>query len=249
MYKLKFLRPFERKPNVLAFDVELSTCKYRLSLAGMKHMADVIRTEAATRQVSKCLDVGCAEGRLIRWCELPTVEFTGVDVSRRKLEQAKEKGYRHTQVCNIALEPLPFEEATFDVVVCSHVLEHLEHPERVVAEAQRVLRPGGIFIVGVPMHTGWARLARIHVLPIFMPSKRRAKLLAEYGHVQFFTLGRLKTLLESFAIEEVRGLYLLSAGRYLPFENWHWYYRVNTWWGRQFPSLTNQVNVIARKSD
>ena len=248
MYKLKVFRWLERKRNVLAFDVELSTCKYRVGLAKYVSMADFIRREVAHKGPLKCLDIGSAEGRLLRYCQSQEVDFTGVDVLSRHLEEAQKAGYAHVHLCNVATESLPFENEMFDVVVCSHVLEHLENPERTVAEARRVLRPGGILIVGVPIHPWWARLVRIYVLPIFMPSKRRAKLVSEFGHVQFFTLPTLVALCsEGFDVEDVRGFYFLSAGRYLPFENWHWYYRLNTWWGRMFPNLTNEVNVVARK--
>jgi len=47
-------------------------------------------------------------------------------------------------------EELPFEDESFDTVVCTDVLEHLEHPERVVAEMRRVLKEDGELIVMVP---------------------------------------------------------------------------------------------------
>jgi SAM-dependent methyltransferase len=45
---------------------------------------------------------------------------------------------------------LPVEDAAFDTVLCSYVLEHLEEPGRALAEAWRVLAPGGAAIYTVP---------------------------------------------------------------------------------------------------
>jgi SAM-dependent methyltransferase len=47
-------------------------------------------------------------------------------------------------------EPLPFADASFDVVVAGEMLEHVRAPEEVVAEVRRVLRPGGTFAGSVP---------------------------------------------------------------------------------------------------
>jgi SAM-dependent methyltransferase len=47
-------------------------------------------------------------------------------------------------------EDLPFGEDTFDAVHAAHVVEHLEHPDRMVAECARVLEPGGRLLVVTP---------------------------------------------------------------------------------------------------
>ena len=47
-------------------------------------------------------------------------------------------------------QELPFGGKTFDLVICSSVLEHLLSPERVIAEVHRVLRPGGKLFVEIP---------------------------------------------------------------------------------------------------
>lgn len=48
--------------------------------------------------------------------------------------------------------PLPFADASFERVYCSHVLEHFSYPDlrRLLREVRRVLRPGGEFLVTVP---------------------------------------------------------------------------------------------------
>lgn len=49
-----------------------------------------------------------------------------------------------------SLDALPFANAAFDTILCNAVLEHVEHPEAVIAELARVLRPGGHVILAVP---------------------------------------------------------------------------------------------------
>ncbi len=47
-------------------------------------------------------------------------------------------------------EPLPYEDATFDTIVLTDVLEHMPYPDRLFAELVRLLRPAGALVVGVP---------------------------------------------------------------------------------------------------
>lgn len=51
----------------------------------------------------------------------------------------------------IDLTDLPFEDASFDVVFASHVLEHIKEDQKAVSEVRRVLRPGGFAILPVPL--------------------------------------------------------------------------------------------------
>lgn len=46
----------------------------------------------------------------------------------------------------VDLQKLPYDEASFDVVISDQVIEHLPEPPRAIAESRRVLRPGGIAI-------------------------------------------------------------------------------------------------------
>ncbi len=93
------------------------------------------------------LDIGCGAGLLTN--DLATQGFKnlfGVDLSKGALERAglsdqtKNVTYLHS-----AAEALPFEQNTFDAVAAMDLLEHVENPELVVAEASRVLKPGGKF--------------------------------------------------------------------------------------------------------
>ncbi|HEX8575227.1 MAG TPA: methyltransferase domain-containing protein [Flavobacterium sp.] len=54
---------------------------------------------------------------------------------------------------------MPFEAASFDVVISTEVLEHVPDPEKYLAEVRRVLKPGGIFFFTVPF------LMSLHEVP------------------------------------------------------------------------------------
>lgn len=108
----------------------------------------------------RVLDVGCGEGRhtLSAWLEYP-VHAVGLDLSagdlataagrRDEFADSAPEQARASFLRGSALE-LPFADATFDVVVCSEVLEHIHDHRGVLTEIARVLKPGGRFVASVP---------------------------------------------------------------------------------------------------
>jgi SAM-dependent methyltransferase len=73
-------------------------------------------------------------------------------------------------------EDLPFADATFDIVYSVAVLEHVNDIEKCLTEAQRVLRPGGMFIMHVPNYDSFYEdHYDIRWLPYLLRSKRVAK--------------------------------------------------------------------------
>ena len=67
------------------------------------------------------------------------------------IEYSPESGYRgnRADVAGDASE-MPFADESFDTILCTEVMEHVMHPEKVVAEFARILKPGGRAIVTVP---------------------------------------------------------------------------------------------------
>ena len=96
----------------------------------------------------KVLEVGVGAGNIleqVRGCDL-----YGIDISEYIIEKAKRRLGDRATILRADGEDLPFEDATFDRVYCSEVLEHVIDPKKVVAEMRRVVRDDGTVVVSVP---------------------------------------------------------------------------------------------------
>lgn len=105
------------------------------------------------------LDLGCGEGRHVIAAYLQEdVTAIGVDLSFADVATALEKfePFRSgddSKVFGLSVAnglQLPFADNTFDKVICSEVLEHIDDYEGVLSEVNRVLKPGGLFCASVP---------------------------------------------------------------------------------------------------
>jgi len=114
----------------------------------------------------RVLDVGCANCWTTQLFDRTKVEHFGVDISDNALKRAKEKGVIAKKM-NLDVDPIPFEDKFFDLVLCADIIEHTLYPENVLREAKRVLKKGGSLIVVVPNIVAWFN--RILVLFGFYP--------------------------------------------------------------------------------
>lgn len=99
------------------------------------------------------LDLGCGTGRHAIWLTAAGARVTAVDFSTGMLQKARAKsGSEQVHfVVHDLHSPLPFPDASFDLVVSGLVLEHLRELSGLFSEAHRLLRPGGRAVIST-MH-------------------------------------------------------------------------------------------------
>jgi len=98
------------------------------------------------------LDVGCSGGPLMLALRATGYQnLTGIDVSESGIELARQRGLANVSVMDGS--NLAFADKSFDLLIASDVLEHIENEEAALREWVRVLRPGGTLLVFVPAHS------------------------------------------------------------------------------------------------
>ncbi len=146
----------------------------------------------------RVLDIGCGTGRHTAAAyQCPNISVFGADLNFEDVRQARDRMLFHEHcgvhgggswqlsVSDIAC--LPFGDASFDLVICAEVLEHLADEKTAAAEIIRVLKPGGTLVVSVPRYIPericWALSDAYHQ--------------TANGHIRIYRKQQLVRLLES----------------------------------------------------
>lgn len=176
----------------------------------LRLMAELV----AARRPAAVLDVGCGSGQLLREvaarCD---ARLVGVDAGPQSIDGVD---YRRADIT----AGLPAADAEVDAVVLGEVVEHVPHPDALLREVHRVLRPGGVLVLSTPNLVCWANrlLVPAGVQPLFTETSsdvalgRRLKVLGQgnevQGHLKVFTARALQEILEreGFAVVDRRGL-------------------------------------------
>jgi SAM-dependent methyltransferase len=181
----------------------------------------------------KVLDVGCANGDIL--APLARVhEIHGVDISEGLAAKAVKAGLR-ARVHDLETGPLPFADKTFDVVFSGENIEHFVDTDWMLSEVNRVLKPGGTFVLTFPNVRTVLSLGMLLLLD--MPPMYSARYRSP--HYRDFTLRIIKLALKNhgFAVRKSIG-----CSFFLP--------RLGEFWGwlaTPFPSWANTSIVIGVK--
>ena len=166
----------------------------------------LLQRYAAARPGDHVLEVGCGAGHVL--ATFPDVQRTGIDLSAAMLKRARKRLGKDVELMQSAAEHLPFADSTFDVVLCTEVLEHTVAPEKVILELMRVARPGGRVVVSIPNEAMIDRAKRIsRGMPIIRTMLRT---LADEGnewHLHHFDRAKLREVTRGVAkIEQMHGV-------------------------------------------
>lgn len=130
--------------------------------------------------VKLILNLGCGTGSFARYTDQEEVTVVGIDKDERALDEAAK--YSEAILDDLEVAGLPFKNGSFDGIVAKDILEHLERPERLVAEMHRVLCPGGTAVVSVPM-------------------PKPSVVWDDYTHVRGFTEDALRTMFKDYGFK------------------------------------------------
>lgn len=144
------------------------------------------------------LDVGCGSSKILE--SIPA--GVGLDVSMRKLRYRRALG---NDLVAATLFALPFRSKSFDQLICSQVIEHVPRDEVFLHEFHRVLKPGGILIVGTPDYArlSWRIIEKLY--GILMPGAYADE------HITHYTFAGLRSLLEENGFDYVDHGYVYGS--------------------------------------
>lgn len=97
----------------------------------------------------KILDLGCGGGLVAEPLAYLGAEVLGIDASATSIEVARQHASKHLNVTyrHALSDELLVERQQFDVVINAEVLEHVPHPQQLVTDCLRLLKPGGLLIL------------------------------------------------------------------------------------------------------
>jgi SAM-dependent methyltransferase len=117
----------------------------RQQLARLQHRYCLAAALAAGRDV---LEVGCGAGLGLGLLAREARRVTGGDLTAASLALARRHYNGRVPLLRLDAQALPFHERSFDSVILFETLYYLPHPAAFVAECARVLRPGGLLLIG-----------------------------------------------------------------------------------------------------
>jgi SAM-dependent methyltransferase len=172
----------EQRPNVLSPGT-LSLERHRLLWLFLKNETDFFTAQ------KKVLHMAPEQSFLPLFKKMKNLDYTTADL--------------YSPIVDVKADilDLPFEENTFDVVICNHVLEHIEDDAKAMSELYRVLKPGGMGIFQVPQDL---KLEKTYEDFNITDPEERKKHFGQYDHVRIYGRDYFNRLRKAgFTVEEV----------------------------------------------
>ncbi|MGD0116775.1 MAG: glycosyltransferase [Candidatus Binatus sp.] len=140
------------------------------------------------RGAGRVLDAGCGSSLIVQSLN----NVIGMDFNYAKLRFLRRY---EIPLVNASAFALPFKDDSFDCVISSQVIEHIRYDETLFTEMRRVLRTGGMLILGTPDYAtlGWRIIEPIY--GFLMPGGYKDE------HITHYTLDQLREILGRYGIE------------------------------------------------
>ncbi|MEM4396458.1 MAG: class I SAM-dependent methyltransferase [Candidatus Woesearchaeota archaeon] len=103
------------------------------------------------KKVNFLLDVGCADGSFLKYCQGLGIEVTGIDLDHKSIENAKRKGLKN--VYNYSLEEFLLKNKVkkkYDLITIFEVLEHQDKPKEFIKNIKKILKKEGFLLGTLP---------------------------------------------------------------------------------------------------
>ncbi|HMX41002.1 MAG TPA: class I SAM-dependent methyltransferase, partial [Saprospiraceae bacterium] len=157
-----------------------------------RHKAENIVRVLSKHRISplRVCEVGCGEGSILKALGQTGVgeELYGLDISTSAIDIAKGKDIaRLVEIKPFDGYHIPYPDASFDLVVCSHVIEHVEHPRLLLREIKRISK---MQYFEVP-------------IDFSLQVDRKLEHYLGYGHINVYTPSLFRFLLKSEKFEIV----------------------------------------------
>ena len=185
---LERLYAFESAANDAWVEVLLSDAEEEFQSGDFAHLLDLI---AQHQPSGRLLDVGCSIGRFLHLAQERGYDAEGLELGERAARIARER--YGVEVREETLAKAGFADGTFDVISLVEVLEHLPQPREILQELRRILRPGGVAMLGVP------NAASLGVLVLASEARTFNR-----NHLIFFNEETLETLLRQEGFRVLR---------------------------------------------
>ncbi|MDD5454926.1 MAG: class I SAM-dependent methyltransferase [Candidatus Ratteibacteria bacterium] len=196
--------PHDNLQNKL--DLYLDYKNFNTRFLHRQRINSFLKITRSMSNINRALDIGCGTGIYADLLSGLSKEIFATDIKKTVLFRNK------SSFIQMDLQMLGFKNNTFDFIVCSEVLEHIEDLNSGLKEIYRVLKPNGIILISVPnrMSIFWIKNRIIFYFTYFF-NKTLNTIEQEYKkHIDFSTFKLIKLMKNAgFNILNIYGVFLM----------------------------------------
>jgi SAM-dependent methyltransferase len=141
------------------------------------------------------VDIGCGDGRAIKFCSKRQAHVIFMDINEAKIKnletELKNNNARKIDAIVGDCANTGIEDNTADIIICTEVLEHVDDPVKVMIELARIGKPGATYILTVPDPAGEA-LMKVTAPPIYFKKP---------NHIRIFEREEFRSLVTNAQLE------------------------------------------------